>query len=344
VTAAIPLRTRVTAWRASGPSGLVLSSSAPIYRTQPVVARAVVAGQYRGEVLEHMQAAARVSVSDPAKLPGLVISAQTELPVAAGVASSAAVTLAACGALTDLDGGPSGDVDHLCELAYLVESDELEVSAGWMDYLACAHGGVNAIEGGSRPQATRISDALATSIVLVDTLERRSTKSVLAGRRAQLLGRDPALMIYISRMTELVGKVASQLTASEVDLQGLGALLNEAQDLLARQACCSTELIDSCIERVLAAGAYGAKLTGYGYGGCLFALVADDAIVRVLTSLQGLPVHAQVLPGLATGGITIETCSAPAVLAREVPRAVDRIEPTAVVANAVEGRVGSTSR
>jgi hypothetical protein len=59
---------------------------------------------YDGDVLDHMQAAAKVTLP-AADLAGVVVTASTDLPV----------------------------------------------GAGWMDFLACASGGVNQISAGSQP-------------------------------------------------------------------------------------------------------------------------------------------------------------------------------------------------
>jgi galactokinase len=72
---------------------------------------------------------------------------------------------------------------------------------------------------------------------------------------------------------------------------------------------CSTPLIEECVGRVLAAGAYGAKLSGSGHGGCLFALVPDDAVASVLASVGDLPVHAVALPRSDPAGLV---CAPPA--------------------------------
>ena len=309
VTAAIPLRTRVTAWRTSGGTDVVLSSSAPIYRTRILPVDVVARRQYQGEVLDHIQAAARLTLRGDGRLDGLVLSASTESPVAAGVASSAAVTLATCAALSHLEGASEPDIGRICELAYQVESDELQIGAGWMDYLACAHGGVNAIESATPPRITHIADTLGVPLVLIDTLERRSTKSVLAAKRAQLVARDPAMLSYVARTAEVATAITHELTAAEVDYRAIGGWLNIAQNLLASQARCSTPLIQACIERALRAGAYGAKLTGSGHGGCLFALVPPDAIVPVLASLEDLPVHTQALPASEAAGL-VTHCTA----------------------------------
>jgi hypothetical protein len=50
-------------------------------------------------------------------------------------------------------------------------------------------------------------------------------------------------------------------------------------------------------------------LSGSGHGGCLFALVPDDAVASVLASVAGLPVHAVALPRSDPAGLV---CAPPA--------------------------------
>jgi hypothetical protein len=64
VTAAIPLWTRVSAWRAAGSDALALTSGAPLYRTRLVPVPRAGAGVYEHDDLDHMQAAARVARRD----------------------------------------------------------------------------------------------------------------------------------------------------------------------------------------------------------------------------------------------------------------------------------------
>jgi galactokinase len=57
--------------------------------------------------------------------------------------------------------------------------------------------------------------------------------------------------------------------------------------------------VDAC----LAGGAFGAKLTGSGHGGCLFTLVPADRVDAVRAAVRSLPVHAVVLDGTDPGGV-----------------------------------------
>jgi len=302
VVTAVPLRTRVTAWRAAGSTALALTSGPPLFSTRLVPAAQAARRQYDGHVLDHMQAAARVSLRQAELIAGTVLTASTELPVAAGLSSSAALTLAVVAALGGLTGDPI-ELARVCGLARQAETGELGSGAGWMDFLACAYGGVNRVNAGEDPTLERIAPTLGIPVVVIDTLQRRTTTKVLASKRARFQAREAAMVDYSRQASELVDAVTDALTAVSVDYREVGRLLNAGQDLLRDKVHCSTELIDTCASRVLAAGAFGAKLTGSGHGGCLFALVPDDALTTVLASVADLPVHAVALPASEPQGL-----------------------------------------
>jgi galactokinase len=125
------------------------------------------------------------------------------------------------------------------------------------------------------------------------------------------------MLTYVRQTPPLVDALAENLARPRPDYRQAGILLNAAQSLLRDQVRCSTPLIDTCASRALTAGAYGAKLSGSGHGGCLFALVPADAVTAVLASLADLPVHAMALPpGASPAGLT---CTLPARRFSTVP-------------------------
>lgn len=151
---------------------------------------------------------------------------------------------------------------------------------------------------------------LGVPVVLVDTGQRRATRTVLASKRDRFRAREPDMIAYSREAPLLVESLVSVLGASAVDFREAGRLVSAYHGLLRDRVRCSTELIDTCAQLVLAAGAFGAKLSGSGHGGCLFALVPGDAVTPVLRSLADLPVHAIVLPEGEPNGLTVNGSSA----------------------------------
>jgi galactokinase len=261
-----------------------------------------------------MQAAARIALEgDEPLLAGTVLTASTELPVGAGVSSSAALTLAVVAAVRALRDGHAIGTWAACELAHQAETVELGSGAGWMDFLACGQGGVNHVHaGGVQPYAQLIAPSLEVPVILVDTLARRTTTEVLASKRQRFRDGHPDMAAYVHEAPLLVDALAAALRRRPVDYREVGALLTSGQNLLRDRVHCSTELIDLCVDRITAAGAYGAKLSGSGHGGVLFALAPTNAVSSILGALQELPVHAIALPRCEPSGL-ISGLSAPAM-------------------------------
>lgn len=140
--------------------------------------------------------------------------------------------------------------------------------------------------------------------MLIDTRERRHTSRILASKRDRWRGGDADMAVYADQAPAVVDKLAAALRHTPVDHASVGALLLDAQRLLAERVHCSTPLIDVCVQRCMRAGAYGAKLTGSGHGGCLFALVPESGIGSVLRALDSLPVHVTVLTTADVHGVT----------------------------------------
>lgn len=305
IVAAVPLRIRVTAWWAEGSGALALSSGPPLSRTRLVPATRAAAGRYDGDALDLMQAAARVALDGVEPLlAGTVLTASTELPVGAGVSSSAALALAAVAAVRALRDGHAVGTWAACELAHRAETIELGSGAGWMDFLACSSGGVNHVHaGGAQPYAQLIAPSLDVPVILIDTLARRTTTAVLAAKRQRFREQDPDMEAYVRQAPVLVEALAAALRRRPVDYREVGALLTNGQNLLRDRVHCSTALIDRCIERITAAGAYGAKLSGSGHGGVLFALAPPGAVSSILGAVQDLPVHAIALPRCDPSGL-----------------------------------------
>jgi mevalonate kinase len=304
VTAALSLRTTVTVrTHAASSSSLRLSAGAPITLMRSVRLDALT--DYRGDQLDLLQATVAVQGGAVGELlSGAVIETSTRMPVGAGVSSSAALALAATAVLANLVGRPW--LERILADAHAAEVGQIRTGAGWMDFLACAHGGLLRISSSAdTPAVHHFGDEIGAALVLIDTLQERKTARTLTDKRERWSRKDPDLLDYAKRMPRLVDLLTAELQAPQVDPGAVGDLLNQAHYLLRERIGCSTDLIEECISRALDAGAYGAKLSGSGYGGCLIGIAPYRAIESIQAALATLPVRASFFSRVEPAGVVI---------------------------------------
>ena len=92
IVAAVALRTQVTYTPGRYGHRLVLRSGAPLFRRRSV--RTTRLDTYPGDTLDYLQAAGKVAADSIGRIHPGELLAQTDLPVGAGLSSSAALTLA----------------------------------------------------------------------------------------------------------------------------------------------------------------------------------------------------------------------------------------------------------
>ncbi|MEU4391477.1 hypothetical protein [Kribbella sp. NPDC023855] len=302
--AAISLQTEVTVARTADEQTLRVSSGWPYHRELAIDAMSP--EPCRDEAFSHIWAAACVfSQATQRSIGGLALRARSSIPPASGLSSSAAITVATIAALDSFFGQliPCAD---LLELAYATEAVALQTGAGQMDFYGCALGGVHYLDCANQPPAPveRLAMPSPVSVLVVDTRVKRSTKDIIAAKRLRWSAGEPDMMAYVQETADRVAEIRKLLGGQDSDPWELGMLINDCQTLLRDRLRVSTELIDECVARSLARGAYGAKLTGTGLGGCLFALVPPDVEDRVVTALEGLPVTVH-RGRIAESGLTV---------------------------------------
>jgi len=301
VVAAVPLRTSVTIRTGDEPGPVILHAAAPLWMNRNVAIREL--SHYQHDELDHLQAPVQVLADRCGdRLNGALVQSSTELPIAAGVSSSAAVTIAASAALLLLADRTLPSPAAISEAAYQAEAQQLATGAGWMDFLACTYGGVNKILSNDAPTATRLRDTIGVPMILIDTGQRHSTADV-ASKRDRFRSGEPGIRSYVARTPTIVDALVAALEAEKPDYAAVGTLLTEAHGLLRDLVHSSTPLIEECVARCLAAGAYGAKLSGSGHGGCLFALCPWDALEAVRSAVAELPVRVMVFTSGEPHGI-----------------------------------------
>lgn len=299
IVCAISLRVTVTvAELPQSYDHVLLRSSSPL-NTQRSVSLADV-GKYNQHPLDYVQAALQVVSRQGVNLRPLVIDVSSSLPAAAGLSSSAAVSLASVAALSDYFGLRMSTED-LCALACMVEIQELQTGAGQMDFYSCGLGGVMYLNCATTPPSSFEKHQLPSDLrmVLADTETSHNTGEVIRLKRLRYAALEPAIMAYIEHTEAAIEQLRNLLAnnrggsgaADSPFVQELGRLVSSCHLYLRDFMQVSTTLLDECVEASLRGGAVGAKLTGTGMGGCMFALVPQARVEGVLQALSKFPVR-----------------------------------------------------
>ncbi len=249
---------------------------------------------------------------------------QGDVPVGAGLSSSAALEIAtarAFAAVADLDWDPP----TMAKLAQRAENQWVGVNCGIMDQLISAAGQAgHALLIDCRSLATRpVPFPPGVAVAILDTATRRGlVDSAYNERRAQCEAaadffgkpalRDVDLETFERlaadleqparrRALHVITENSRTLQAVEAmergDLGALGVLMNKSHASLRDDYEVSSDALDAMVEAAVAHEAcYGARMTGAGFGGCAVAIVqaeaADDFVRTVAADYQQKTGHA----------------------------------------------------
>ena len=242
------------------------------------------------------------------KIPPLQLRISSDVPVGAGLSSSAALevaTIRALNSLLDLDLGP----DDVALLAHRAEVEHAGVACGIMDQMACSIG---------QPDLMLFLDTMtmerrlvplpaAAEILVIDSgIPRALTRTQYNQRRAECVAAaamlgvaslrlidDPAAVERLpspfrERARHVISENLRVLAALDADAVQFGALMTASHASLRDDYAVSVPALDELVAALqIEKDVFGAWLTGAGFGGCCVALVADgkaSAIGRRITA------------------------------------------------------------
>jgi mevalonate kinase len=205
--------------------------------------------------------------------PSLEVNALVDLPAGAGLGCSAAIGVAVLDAIDETLG---------------VERTRLELAAAALAWERIFHGNPSGIDntmsavGGvalyRKDEALRpLRSNKPLHLVIGYSGESSSTKEMVASVGRQLEN-DPKRVTKAFEGIEVLVRNA-KLAIEAGDHIALGQLLDLNHTILSSLMLCTTKLDDMC-QAARRAGALGAKMTGAGGGGCMFALAPkrDEAL------------------------------------------------------------------
>ncbi|WP_049920838.1 mevalonate kinase [Halopiger djelfimassiliensis] len=208
---------------------------------------------------------------------GFDVTIESDIPLGAGLGSSAAVVVAAIDAATR-ELGVTLDSDELAERAYRTEYEVQDGQASRADTFCSATGGAVRVEGDD----CRSIEAPDLPIVIGFDGGAGDTGQLVAGVR-ELREEYEFAADTVTAIGDVVRNGEDAL--ADRDLEELGRLMNFNHGLLSALGVSSRSL-DAMVWAARDAGAYGAKLIGAGGGGCIAAL---DPTPETETALSFTP-------------------------------------------------------
>ncbi len=214
------------------------------------------------------------AISAELGVPEAAVEIESDLPMGAGLSSSAAL----CAALALALGGER-DRWELARLCQRVENDHMGARTGLLDQIAvlmAPPGGALLIDFAdlrTEPVALNLDD---WRLAVLDSGERHThAESGYNQRRSECERGDPRRLRHVESENDRVRAAVVALRGG--DLPGLGALLNASHASLRDDFEVSTPAVETARDRMLAAGAAGARIVGGGFGGSVLALFPPDA-------------------------------------------------------------------
>lgn len=238
---------------------------------------------------------------------GANVAVATDLPVGAGLSSSAAVTVGTLDAAQVLSGTERPRRD-IALLARQVENDFIGVPCGIMDQMAVAI---------SKPGQALSLDTKTLDYELIDLpkdyhfavihsgIHRKLSDGRYKIRKEEcdaikrIIGHDDICLISKAALRALsevdpvlfrrarhcrVEHMSTILAAAKLhnedihDMEAFGIHMNESHRSMRDDFEITVPAINSLVEDAQAFGAMGARMTGGGFGGCMVACVAKDQV------------------------------------------------------------------
>ena len=248
------------------------------------------------------------------RIGGLDVYLDADLPPGSGLSSSAAVSCSVAGAVADTIGVQLDDAT-IVDIAHSAESDYIGVPVGVLDQNAVVrctadHALFLDVRSMKSRQVPLLLDGL-TFLVIDTRVTHRLADGEYARRRkecakaAELLGvpslRDVTdLESALPRLPDdvLRARVRHVVTENQRvldtvalldrgdDVRGIGPLLDASHRSLRDDYEVSSPELDVAAASAVAAGAFGARMTGGGFGGSAIALVDTDAVDTVTSAVE----------------------------------------------------------
>jgi len=212
---------------------------------------------------------------------GIDLKVKSEMPVGAGLGTSAAVSVATIAAYASAH-GYSLSKDEISELGWTVEK-EVQGLASPMDTSIATYGGfLKLLDEGNEFRKEKLKVKVELPAVIAYVERSRSTKDMVL-KVKDLYEKHKNV---VNGIFQLIGEITKEAEGvlKAGDLKTLGELMNINHGLLDALGVSDSRL-NELVHLARVAGALGSKLTGAGGGGAIIAL-APGKLNEVETTLR----------------------------------------------------------
>ncbi|MBK7893841.1 MAG: mevalonate kinase [Anaerolineaceae bacterium] len=214
--------------------------------------------------------------------PDVTIRVHSQIPIASGMGSGAAIAAAIIRALAQHLNQPALQTNEaVSALTYEVEKIHHGTPSGIDNTVVAYEQPIWFVRQSPKNLIEPFTVAAPLRFVVADTGVRSSTKVAVGDVRRQY-SEQPALFTEIF---DACGRIAQngRNAIQAGDVTKVGQLMTENHAWLQKMTVSSPEL-DKLVAAALQAGALGAKLSGAGRGGNMLALVTDEAMERQVSA------------------------------------------------------------
>jgi mevalonate kinase len=206
-------------------------------------------------------------------LPDLTITVSSQIPIASGLGSGAAITAAVIRALAAHLGLPQWrNDDWVSDLTYEIEKIHHGTPSGIDNTVVAYERPVYFVRQQPRNRIERFTVGAPLRLLVADTGQSSSTKLVVGDVRRQWQADPPRFEAIFAACGQIAQTARQAIEAG--DLPTVGRLMDKNHTWLQAMTV-SSEALDELVLAARQAGALGAKLSGAGRGGNMIALVEE---------------------------------------------------------------------
>ena len=208
---------------------------------------------------------------------GIQIKIDSEIPLGVGLGSSSACCVAGAAAIFKLFGNISKE--EILELAIEAERTIFENTSG-ADCTVCVYGGI--MEYDKKQGFKKIEDEPNFQLVIANSNIEHSTESMVSEVKAFTIKNKEEFSKLLEQELELVEDVLKLL--KENNTIKLGEKINQNQKYLETIGISNNQL-----RKMIEIGqktSFGAKITGSGGGGCIFAITDESNLEDTLKEFK----------------------------------------------------------